>query len=135
MRLRRRGVSKAFTIEIDPDNHVGGEYTVTTEPQAGVPGRIDHYCEDCNALLCTEEIPVLPIPAPTAEIDDVDVPLAGLFTRGDAIGYLWDDVSRAAQTPMQNWNKMSQCSGPGTVSRGRFMVPNPPPPARPGPRS
>ena len=41
------------------------------------------------------EIPDKPIPAPpetdtTVEIDDVDVPLAGIFTRADAIGYLWE---------------------------------------------
>ncbi|MDE6260970.1 MAG: hypothetical protein K2M42_08965, partial [Oscillospiraceae bacterium] len=35
------------------------------------------------------EIPDIPTP-PTTEIDDVDVPLAGLFTRADAIGYLWE---------------------------------------------
>ena len=41
------------------------------------------------------EIPDKPIPDPpetdtTVEIDDVDVPLAGIFTRADAIGYLWE---------------------------------------------
>ncbi|MBD5099641.1 MAG: S-layer homology domain-containing protein [Clostridiales bacterium] len=34
--------------------------------------------------------PVIANPADEVEIDDVDVPLAGLFTRADAIGYLWE---------------------------------------------
>ncbi|MDE6259670.1 MAG: SHIRT domain-containing protein, partial [Oscillospiraceae bacterium] len=31
-----------------------------------------------------------PVTDPTVEIEDVDVPLAGIFTRADAIGYLWE---------------------------------------------
>ncbi|MBD5098773.1 MAG: S-layer homology domain-containing protein [Clostridiales bacterium] len=31
-----------------------------------------------------------PVTNPTVEIDDVDVPLSGIFTRADAIGYLWE---------------------------------------------
>ncbi|MDE6280853.1 MAG: SHIRT domain-containing protein [Oscillospiraceae bacterium] len=33
-----------------------------------------------------------PVTDPTVEIDGVDVPLAGLFTRADAIGYLWQQA-------------------------------------------
>ncbi|MDE6259736.1 MAG: S-layer homology domain-containing protein [Oscillospiraceae bacterium] len=36
------------------------------------------------------ETPDNPVTDPTVEIDDVDVPLAGIFTRADAIGYLWE---------------------------------------------
>ncbi|MBD5098437.1 MAG: hypothetical protein HDT35_02615 [Clostridiales bacterium] len=36
------------------------------------------------------ETPDTPVTDPTVEIDDVDVPLAGIFTRADAIGYLWE---------------------------------------------
>ncbi|MBD5084654.1 MAG: hypothetical protein HDT33_06225 [Clostridiales bacterium] len=37
------------------------------------------------------DIPNVPnVPNNEVEIDDVDVPLAGLFTRADAIGYLWE---------------------------------------------
>ncbi|MBD5083756.1 MAG: hypothetical protein HDT33_01480 [Clostridiales bacterium] len=38
------------------------------------------------------EIPNTPVTDPTVEIDDVEVPLAGLFTRADAIGYLWEQT-------------------------------------------
>ncbi|MDE6261155.1 MAG: hypothetical protein K2M42_09905, partial [Oscillospiraceae bacterium] len=38
----------------------------------------------------TPEIPDTPATDPTVEIEDVEVPLAGIFTRADAIGYLWE---------------------------------------------
>ena len=81
------------------------------EPQIGVPGSYDEvvYCKECDGELnrtpmtipALEEennggnnggnagAPIVDTPA-TVEIEDEAVPLAGLFTRADAIGYLWE---------------------------------------------
>ena len=81
------------TVEtpIDPDNHSMGEWYVSKQPGPGVAGEERSDCvRGCGHF---ETRPLDPLPLPddnTVEIEDVDVPLAGLFTRADAIGYLWE---------------------------------------------
>ncbi len=89
---------------ISATGHNYGDWTVITPAAPGVEGLERRECqnEGCDAF---EEQPIAaqPIEIPDddtplanqpnddeVEIDDVDVPLAGLFTRADAIGYLWE---------------------------------------------
>ncbi|MDE6281603.1 MAG: S-layer homology domain-containing protein, partial [Oscillospiraceae bacterium] len=85
------------TTEVDPDNHDMGGWYVSKQPGPGVEGE---ERRDCQRVGCdyyeTKSIPAQPVPGvgtseePTVEIEDVEVPLAGIFTRADAIGYLWE---------------------------------------------
>ena len=120
----KSGCEEAVVLSVDPSNHSGhDEYSeVTQEPQIGVPGERSFYCDGCDALLRTEPIPALtsgnpsgttpsgnggrvpdsttstPVTEPEADatigIEDEAVPLAGIFTRADAIGYLWEQAGR-----------------------------------------
>ena len=82
-----------YTVPIDPLGHDMGEWVVTKQPGPGVKGEEQRECEreGCDYKE-TRELPALPSnrnPGGTT-IEEPEVPLAGLFTRADAIGYLWE---------------------------------------------
>jgi hypothetical protein len=97
-------------LPLDPDNHTGETEIrgakASTATEDGYTG--DTYCTGCGELLEKGKtipaigtsggsggaaFPVIDTPA-TVEIEDEAVPLAGLFTRADAIGYLWEQAGR-----------------------------------------
>ncbi|MDE6261231.1 MAG: S-layer homology domain-containing protein [Oscillospiraceae bacterium] len=95
------------TVEtaMDPDNHDMGEWHTTKEPGPGVAGEEQRECMRGCGLVEVRPIDPLPIdplpvynPTPVTgdetEIEDVEVPLAGIFTRADAIGYLWEQTGK-----------------------------------------
>ena len=85
------------TVEtaIDPDNHDMGDWHVTKQPGPGVAGEEQRECQRGCGLVETRPLDPLPLPDDnTVEIEDVDVPLAGIFTRADAIGYLWEQSGK-----------------------------------------
>ncbi|MBD5098880.1 MAG: S-layer homology domain-containing protein, partial [Clostridiales bacterium] len=85
-------VSHETEIPVNPDAHDMGEWYVSIPAQPGVEGEERRDCQRECGHFETRPIPALPVPETdtTVEIDDVDVPLAGIFTRADAIGYLWE---------------------------------------------
>ena len=89
---------------IEATGHNYGDWTVVTPAAPGVEGLERRECqnEGCDAfeeqMIAARPIEIPDDDTPLAnqpdddevEIDDVDVPLAGIFTRADAIGYLWE---------------------------------------------
>ncbi len=86
--------------------HSYGSWETVTAARPGVEGLRKHACTVCGheetetiaALPVTggnggAAFPVIDTPA-TVEIEDEAVPLAGLFTRADAIGYLWEQAGK-----------------------------------------
>ena len=72
------------------EQHKYVNWHVTTPAGIGVEGEETGTCEYCTAT-ATRPIdpPPAPAPVPATEIEDEEVPLSGIFTRADAIGYLW----------------------------------------------
>ena len=93
-------VCSACGKEVSTEEHIWNGGVVTTEATAGAEGERTYTCTVCGATK-TEPIPYTPdtiieepfvplAPLPDeVEIDDPEVPLAGLLTRADVIGYLW----------------------------------------------
>ncbi|MBD5098772.1 MAG: hypothetical protein HDT35_04350 [Clostridiales bacterium] len=98
------GETLTAQTEIPATGHNYGDWTVVTPAAPGVKGLERRECqnEGCDAfeeqVIAAQPIEIPDDDTPLAnqpdddevEIDDVDVPLAGLFTRADAIGYLWE---------------------------------------------
>jgi len=70
----------------------GHNYVVTASiaPSETTGGRIVYTCTHDAAHTYTVILPA----TGEIEIEDVEVPLAGLFTRADAIGYLWEKAGK-----------------------------------------
>ncbi len=83
------GCEETGELGLNPINHDGGTEVrgayAATNDTPGYTG--DTYCLGCGALIRRGE----PI-AVLTEIDEPEVPLAGIFTRADAIGYLWEQA-------------------------------------------
>lgn len=82
---------------IDPLGHdMTGEWYETKAAQPGVAGEERRDCqrEGCGHFE-TRPTEALPVPSdPVVTIEDPETPLAGLFTRADAIGYLWEQSGK-----------------------------------------
>ena len=72
----------------DVDNNPANSETVSMFDQDGV--HIDELIIKGTWVFVADPPIIVDPVEDEVEIDDVDVPLAGLFTRADAIGYLWE---------------------------------------------
>ena len=72
----------------DVDNNPANSETVSMFDQDGV--HIDELIIKGTWVFVADPPIIVDPVEDEVEIDDVDVPLAGLFTRADAVGYLWE---------------------------------------------